>query len=217
MAGTFWPWFAYYPIGKSPAKYRLYPEVNMRKAFLLVAAALLCLGAFSGCSVNTHENGKKSDVDVRTPFGSVSVHAGQTDVKDTGLALYPGARVKQESDKSDNADANVNVSSSFFGAKVVILKFESDDSPDKVLAFYRKDMGKYGKVVDCTGGFNLNFYRHEKNAPVTCDGHDSGHEYNEELKVGTENNQRILAIKPRGQGSEFALLYVRTWDGQESM
>jgi hypothetical protein len=188
----------------------------MRKAFLLVAVALF-LGAFSGCSVSTHENGTKSDVDVRTPFGSVSVHAGQTDVKDTGLALYPGARVEHDSD-DEHHDAKVNVSSSFFGAKVVVLKFESDDSPDKVLGFYRKDMGKYGKVVDCTGGFNLNFYAHrDKDAPVSCDGHDSGHRYKEELKVGTENNQRVLAITPRGNGSEFAVVYVRAWEGQGTM
>jgi hypothetical protein len=190
----------------------------MSKAFLLVAAALLYLSALSGCSVNTHENekGKKNDVDIRTPFGSLSVREGHTDVKDTGLALYPGARVKKDSD-DEHQGANVNISSSLFGVKVVAMKFESDDSPDKVLGFYRKEMGKYGKVVDCTGGFNLNFHRREKDAEVTCDGHDSGHEYNEELKVGTENNQRILAIKPRGNGSEFALVYVRTSEGQESM
>jgi hypothetical protein len=191
-----------------------------KPSFLLFGAALLSLGAFSGCSVSTHEseNGKKNDVDVRTPFGSVSVHEGNTDVKDTGLALYPGARVKKDSDEEHHQDAKVNISSSFFGAKVVALTFESNDSPDKVLAFYRKEMGKYGKVVDCTGGFSLNFHRHrDKDAPVTCDGHDSGHEYKEELKVGTEGNQRVLAIKPSGNGSEFALVYARTWDGQGTM
>jgi hypothetical protein len=188
-----------------------------KPAFLLSVATLLCMSALSGCSVSTHENGKKDDVDVRTPFGSVSVHAGQTDIKDTGLALYPGARVKQDSDDKHD-EAKVNVSSSFFGAKVVVLKFESDDSPDKVLAFYRKDMGKYGKVVDCTGDFNLNFHAHrDKDAPVSCDGHDSGHEYKEELKVGTENNQRVCAVKPRGNGSEFVLVYARAWEGQGTM
>jgi hypothetical protein len=187
--------------------------------FLPMATALLCLGALSGCSVNTHENekGKKNDVDVRTPFGSISVRGGHTDVKDTGLALYPGARVKKDTD-DEHQNANVDISSSLFGVKVVALKFESDDSPDKVLAFYRKEMGKYGKVVDCTGGFGLNFRRHrDQDAEVTCDGHDSGHDYREELKVGTENNQRILAIKPNGNGSEFALVYVRTWEGKDTM
>jgi hypothetical protein len=188
-------------------------------AFLLPAAILLWMGTFTGCSVNTHENekGKKNDVDIRTPFGSLSVHEGHTDAKETGLALYPGARAKKDSD-DEHHNANVDISSSLFGVKVVAVKFESDDSPDRVLAFYRKEMGKYGKVVDCTGSFNLNFRgHHDKDAEVSCDGHDSGHEYKEELKVGTESNQRILAIKPSGNGSEFALVYVRTWEGKDTM
>jgi hypothetical protein len=86
-----------------------------------------------------------------------------------------------------------------------------------VLSFYRKEMGKYGKVVDCTGGFNMNFHHRDKDAEVTCDDHSgSHHEYNEELKVGTENNQRIVAIKPRNGGSEFTLVYVRAWGGNDT-
>jgi len=193
----------------------------MRKpTFLLCVAALLSLGALCGCSVSTHENekGKKHDVDIKSPFGSLSVREGHTDVKDTGLAGYPGARVKKDEDDGRNNNANVNISSPLFGVKVVAVKFESDDAPDKVLTFYRKEMGKYGKVVDCTGGFGLNFHGHrDKDAPVSCDGHDSGHEYKEELKVGTESNQRVLAIKPRGSGSEFAVVYVRTREGSDEM
>jgi hypothetical protein len=181
-------------------------------------SGFLCVIALAGCSITTHEkdNGKKDDVDIRTPFGSLSVKEGTTDVKDTGLALYPGARSKKDSD-DEHHSANVNISSSLFGLKVVALKFESDDPSDKVLGFYRKEMGKYGKVVDCTGGFNLNFHRHDKDADVTCDGNGgSKHEYQEELKVGTENNQRIMAVKPKGNGSEFALVYVRTWENKDT-
>ena len=188
-------------------------------AFLLSAAVIFCLGFLSACSVNTHENekGKKNDVDIKSPLGSLSVRAGNTDVKDTGLPAYPGSRVKKNEDDERN-NANVDISSPFFGVKVVAVKFESDDAPDKVLSFYRKEMGKYGKVVDCTGGFGSDFRRHrDKDAPVTCDGHNSGHEYKEELKVGTESNQRILAIKPSGNGSEFAVVYVKTWEGSDKM
>src|SRR5579859_4755010 len=175
----------------------------------------LCFLAFAGCSVTTHDkgNGKKDDVDIKTPFGSLSVKEGASDVKDTGLSAYPGARVAKSDDDDDrHHSANVNISSSLFGLKVVALKYESDDPSDKVLSFYRKDMGKYGKVVDCTGGFSMNFHHHDKDAEVTCDDHNGpGNDYKEELKVGTENNQRVLAIKPRGNGSEFALVYVRAW------
>ena len=179
-----------------------------------LSMGVLCLLALAGCSVTTHDkgNGKKDDVDIRTPFGSLSVKEGSTDVKDTGLSLYPGARGAASDDDDRHHSANVNISSSLFGLKVVALKFQSDDSSDKILAFYKKDMGKYGRVVDCTGGFNMNFHHHDKDAEVTCDDHNgSEHGYKEELKVGTENNQRVIAIKPSGNGTEFTLVYVRAW------
>jgi hypothetical protein len=179
----------------------------------------LCVIALAGCTVTTHDkgNGKKDDVDIRTPFGSLSVKEGATNVKDTGLSPYPGARFAKDDDDEHHHSANVNISSSLFGLKVVALKYESDDASDKVLAFYRKEMGKYGKVVDCTGGFNMNFHHRDKDAEVTCDNHNaSDHEYKEELKVGTENNQRILAVKPKNSGSEFTLVYVRAWGNSDT-
>jgi len=192
----------------------------MPKSAIRVALAILfSLIALTGCSITTHEkdNGKKDDVDIRTPFGSLSVKEGATDIKDTGLSPYPGARVATSDDDDRHHSANVNISSSLFGLKVVALKFQSDDPSDKILAFYKKDMGKYGNVVDCTGGFNMNFHHHDKDAEVTCDNHSgSEHGYKEELKVGTENNQRVIAVKPSGNGTEFTLVYVRAWGNKDT-
>jgi hypothetical protein len=181
-------------------------------------ASLLALALLGGCSVRTHEESTpkgdkaKEDVDIRTPFGSLSVHKGSTSAKDAGFSDYPGARLKKDVgiDTDGESSANVNISSSLFGLKVVVLKFESNDPPEKVMDFYRKDMSRYGKVLDCSGAISMNFHRHDQDAPVSCDSHGGSREhYKQELKVGTENNQRILAIKPTGVGSEFAMVYVR--------
>lgn len=193
---------------------------------LLIALAL----AMAGCSISTREsNGhnnagdsssdKNKDVDIRTPFGSLSVHEGTMEAKDTGLSAYPGAQIKKSPHHDGDSSANVNISSSLFGMKLVVLKYETKDSPEKVLGFYRKEMGKYGKVVDCKGSFNMNFNPRDKNDnEVSCDREDHGSgEYKQELKVGTENNQRIVAIKPVGDGSEFALVYVRAHNDKETM
>lgn len=186
----------------------------------LAISIFLALIALSGCSISASKDssGKDKDVDIRTPLGSISVHKGESDPKATGLSLYPGAQLKKEMGDHDSG-ANVNISSAFFGVKVVALKYQSNDSPDKVLGFYRKEMARYGKVLDCTGGFNMSFHHHrEGDSEVTCDAHSgSGHEYNEELKVGTENNQRIVAVRPNGAGSEFALVYVRASDEKDTM
>lgn len=189
----------------------------MTRPLLQLTLATMLFFAVGGCSIHHDtENGKKDDVDIKTPFGSLSVREGHSDVKETGLSLYPGARAQKDIDDSHHS-ANVNISSSLFGLKVVALKYESDDSPEKILGFYRKEMGKYGNVIDCTGGFNMNFHHHDNDAEVSCNGHGSaGHEYKEELKVGTENNQRVLAVRPSGKGSAFALVYVRAWEHNDT-
>lgn len=180
-------------------------------------ALSLTLG-LSGCTVSTHHSDDKQNkgndnVDVRTPFGSFSVHQGNTDAKDTGLSPYPGAQLMKSTGHDGDSSANVNISSPFFALKVVALKYSTTDSPDKVLGFYRKDLSKYGKVVDCTGGFNMDFHPRDKSnggAEVSCDSDKKGDgEYKEELKVGTENSQRIVAVKSVGDSTEFALVYVR--------
>lgn len=194
----------------------------MSTGFRLLAVFTLfaALSLLAGCTVSTRDNGEKEskDVDIRTPLGSLSVHKGALDPKETGMALYPGAQVKSSSSDGDDADsANVNISSSLFGLKLAVLKYQTSDPPNKVLDFYRKDMSRYGKVIDCTSGFTMAFHRHERDAEVTCNDHHSDHDYRQELKVGTENNQRIVAVKPSGKGTEFVMVYVRAHDDKDTM
>jgi hypothetical protein len=192
--------------------------MSSRRAFGITLSIGLLLLGLSGCSISTRhdsQSGQDKDVDIKTPLGSLSVHKGANDPKETGLALYPGAQVKK--DFEGEGSANVNISSPFLGVKVVALKYKSDDAPEKVLAFYRRDMARYGKVLDCSGGFTMRYRHQDQDAPVTCDDRGTGHEYTQELKVGTENNQRIVAIKPSGSGSEFALVYVKAWDDKSTL
>jgi len=189
-------------------------RMKENRNLLLILSGLVCAVLLAGCSIHAGKSGddKNKDVDIRTPFGSISVHEGSVDAKDLGLPAYPGARpTKGDHDDSDNA--NVNISSPLFGVKVVVQKFETDDSPDKVLDFYQKPMGKFGKVVQCNGGYHGSYHHHDKDAPVSCDGSGSGSE--KELKVGTENNQHVVAVKPRGKGSEFTLVYVRAKESDD--
>jgi hypothetical protein len=182
---------------------------KMKLRFVMVS---LLLAGLLGCSIHASkdDHGKDKDVDIRTPFGSLSVHGGKSDTKDLGLAVYPGATAKESKDDGSDNDANVNISSSLFGLKVIVQKFQSQDPPDKVLSFYEKSLGKYGKVIKCNGGMNMGFHHEDQDAPVSCsDDSDHDHEYKTELKVGTQNNQHVVAVKPSGKGSEFVLIYVR--------
>ena len=166
----------------------------------------------SACSVNVKKeaNGQDKQVDIKTLVGNIHV-SKDANASDVGLAVYPGARLKQKGPGSnDDKSANVNISSFGFGLRVVALEYESDDAPGKLVAYYKDQLKKYGSVLECHTAAHLNVDTkrsdHDSHS-LTCD-HTSGH--NVELKVGTRENQHIVAIEPQGQGSNFSLVYVRT-------
>src|SRR5437016_488372 len=83
--------------------------------------------------------------DVRSSAGDL--HVGKdADAHEAGLPLYPGARPKHE---ENNDPLNFGILTESFGMKLVVAKYESEDSPAKILAFYREKMKKYGKVLEC--------------------------------------------------------------------
>jgi len=175
--------------------------------FVIVGSLLL-----PACSVNVkkEQNGEDKQVDINTPVGGIHVSKG-ANVADVGLAVYPGARLKQDDSNGNDKSANVNISSFGFGLKVVALEYQSDDPPAKLVAYYKDELKKYGKVLEChTSHFEVNpdmkgsdHGSHE----LTCEG-SSGN--NVELKVGTKENQHIVTVEPDGKGSSFSLVYVRT-------
>ena len=175
--------------------------------FATLAALLL-----PGCSINVkkEQNGEDKRVDIDTPVGGIHV-SKDANVADVGLAVYPGARLKQDAGNGNDKSANVNISSFGFGLKVVALEYQSDDSPGKLVAYYKDQLQKYGKVLEChTSHFEVNpdikSSDHESHE-LTCEG-SSGN--NVELKAGTKENQHIVAVEPDGKGSSFSLVYVRT-------
>jgi hypothetical protein len=185
---------------------------NKFSNYVIAASGLAALLILSACSVNVKKeaNGQDKQVDITTPMGGVHV-SKQADVSDTGLAVYPGAHLKQEkeSDHSDKS-ANVNISGFGYGIKVVALEYESDDAPDKVLFFYKDQLKKYGNVLECHSSdmnFDIKMDSHQSDE-LTCSKVNHGN--NVELKVGHKNDQHIVAVKPDGKGSSFSLVYVRT-------
>jgi hypothetical protein len=179
---------------------------------LALGSAMVAALLLPACSINVkkEQNGEDKQVDIDTPVGGIHVSKG-ANVADVGLAVYPGARLKQDDSDGDDKSANVNISSFGFGLKVVALQYESDDSPAKLIAYYRDQLKKYGKVLEChTSHLDVNpeikgsdHGSHE----LTCEGSGGS---NVELKVGTKENQHIVAVEPDGRGSSFSLVYVRT-------
>jgi hypothetical protein len=195
-------------------------ELNMRKnkfsVFVAAAggASLTALLLLPGCSVNVKKeaNGQDKQVDINTFAGGIHV-SKQADVSDVGLAVYPGARLKEKDSDGSDKSANVKISGFGFGIKVVAVEYYSDDAPAKILSFYKDQLKKYGNVLEChTSHLNLDMKTESRGSKndsneLTCEG---DHGNNVELKVGKKYDQHIVAVEPEGKGSSFSLVYVRT-------
>jgi len=186
------------------------------KVGLATATAAAALIALSGCKihVNKSESGEEDKVDIQTPLGGIHVNK-DVDARDTGLAVYPGSRVKPKGSHGDDGQANVNISSALFGVKVVVIEYLSDDPPEKVISYYRDQLKRYGGILEChTKNRNkegpnveVNTGHKGEDNKLTCD-ENTGPTV--ELKVGTRDNQHVVSVSPQdgGKGSDFALVYV---------
>jgi len=186
----------------------------MTKQFRLVSAITLAvaLTAANGCRVDEHKNGngEGEDVKIATPFGGMSVKTDQSVVEGgVGLATYPGATIVKK-DK-DNGAADVNMSFGSFHLGVKAISYKTPDAPDKVLAFYRKDMAKFGTVILCKGSHAVGSPDHTQDG-LSCD-KDHGGKINmdedsaqQELKAGSKLHQHIVAIDADGSGTKIGLV-----------
>ena len=193
---------------------------------LLVLSVVLGTMVLPGCNVrvNKDSEGQDKKVDIDTPVGGMHVSKG-ADVRDTGLPVYPGARKKEKGDNGDESSANVNISSSVFGLKVVAVEYLSDDSPEKLIAYYTDQLKKYGSVLECHtdknhAGATMNDDDDDdsnESKPLKCDGDNRGKVV--ELKVGTRRSQHIVSIHPAdsGKGSDFGLVYVQVRSGKDTI
>lgn len=179
----------------------------------LVTVGLVFAFLQPGCSINVQKekNGSDKKVDITSPMGGIHV-SNDADAQDVGLAVYPGARLKPNDSSGDDKSANVNISGFGFALKVVALQYESDDPPAKVVAYYQGQLKKYGNILVCHTSSHLDVDTDLKTSDhdsheLTCKG-SSG--VNVELKVGSKENQHIVAVEPEGKGSSFSLVYVRT-------
>lgn len=188
----------------------------MAKLAMGALSASLCL--LPACSINANDKDQNGDkhVDIKSPMGDLHV-SEQADIRDSGLTVYPGAKPAPKEDKDDAKSANVNLSIPGFSLKVVAAEFLSNDPSDKIIAYYNKELPKYGKPIQCrgeySGGHGKYDTKDELSKSVSCGSDSRGDAV--ELKVGTEGNQHIVSVKSTGQGTRFALVYVRIHTGKD--
>ena len=134
------------------------------------------------------------------------VASDEVSAQDLGLPLYPGAH--RYKDKSDDSSAvQLGLWGSGSGFKLVVLKLESDDSAEKVAAFYRKALAKYGKVLDCGGPKAPHAAEGKKSKELTCDA-DEPKPGEQVFKSGTREEQHVVGIQSSGGHTLFQLVYL---------
>jgi hypothetical protein len=192
------------------------PWNRIGKATGLLAGVAM-LAVISGCRVHVDKdaNGEDKNVQVDTPFGGVHVNTNQTTAADLGLPVYPGAQTVSDDDKHKSADVHLGFGE--WELRVRAVSYATPDSQDKVLAFYKKALGRYGDVISCQGNTPVGTpvttsegltCANDKGSNVQIDRSDYGSSKNGlELKAGSKRHQHIVGFEdPKDGQTRFALV-----------
>jgi hypothetical protein len=189
---------------------------------VVAAISLVALGLASGCNVevNKNANGEDKDVKIATPLGGIAVKTNQTDAEDLGLPAYPGAEIS--GDKQGEKSANVNMGFGSFKLRVKVVNYTTPDPQNKVLDFYRKALGAYGDVIECSGDRSVGS-RAATAEGLSCSDSDTSHQNvhigskDLELKAGSQHHQHLVVFEDRGGlPTRFALVALDLPHGLDS-
>jgi hypothetical protein len=186
--------------------------VARRFPFAAFTLSVALAGLLStGCSVNVDKakNGDDNNVKIDTPLGGVHVSSDGTTAADVGLPVYPGAKVAET---KDDKSADIHFGFGDWQFRLKVVKYQSSDPQDRILAFYKKALGRYGDVIQCNGKSPVGTPTITREG-LTCDDSGSNHEVKldnpESLKAGSRHHQHIVGIeKSDGPGTVFSLVEI---------
>jgi len=184
-----------------------------------LVTCLLLMAGIAGCrvSVDKGPNGEDKRVQVDTPFGGIHVNTDETSAADLGLPVYPGADIVKDKDNDKSADIHMGFGE--WELRVKVVNYSAPDSQDKVVAFYKKALTRYGDVIACQGntpvgtptvtseGLTCADDKGNTNT-VQIDRGDYGTGKDSfELKAGSKRHQHIVGFESSAPGhTRFALV-----------
>lgn len=197
-----------------------------------IRAVVVCLSFavwMSGCRVNVNKDssGQEKTVQVDTPFGGMHINTNQITAADLGLPTYPGATIAKD-DKNDQA-ADIHMGFGEWQLRVRAISYTTTDTQDKVIAFYKKALGRYGDVITCQDSKpvgkptvtseGLSCSDNGKNARVQVNDGINGVQLGRglELKAGSKHHQRVVAIDDSQAGkTKFGLVELELPSSMDS-
>jgi hypothetical protein len=180
---------------------------NTASRTLFVAVLFLCFASFFAVSIGL----VLPSVFAQEPEkeGAGVIVSGQAGAKDVGLPLYPGSKPHKEN-TNESQSARLGLWGAGAGFKMNVVKMESPDSPEKVAAFYKKALAKYGKVLDCSNPSATDGEKKDSANVLTC-GDDRPDKGGLLLKSGTREKQHIVGIEPNVKGCVYQLVALAAW------
>jgi hypothetical protein len=184
-------------------------RAQQKAVLATVVAAAMTLA--TGCRVDADNHGDNKDVKIATPFGGMHVKTDDASVEEgLGLPVYPGAElVKKKGDDSGAADINFSLGK--FQLRVKAASYHTPDAPDKVQAFYKNALKRYGTVIQCNNDQPVGTPT-TTDEGLTCDSNGKNVNVNTdvsgktELKAGSKQHQHVVAVDPDGSGTKFGVI-----------
>jgi len=169
--------------------------------------------------VDKGANGEDKKVQIDTPFGGIHVNTDQTTAADLGLPVYPGAEIAKDKDNDKSADIHMGFGE--WELRVKVVNYATSDSQDKVVAFYKNALTRYGNVISCqsnaavgtptatTEGLTCS----DNGGPnVSVDDHGKSYGWQSshggfQLRAGSRRHQHIVGFESSAPGqTRFALV-----------
>jgi len=117
-------------------------------------------------AVHVSTSGSGSDVTIHTPGGAISANSGESvSAADLGTDIYPGATKGKGSTRMTLPTGSL-----------VTGVFETGDSKDQVLAFYKTKFGSDASIFDSEDGAVMNLKKGDKESIVLTISKGSGDE-----------------------------------------
>jgi hypothetical protein len=194
----------------------------MKHHSIVASALAITLAVATGCrvQVDKSKDGNDNNVKVDTPIGGLHVRTDQLSAADLGLPPYPGAQLVSNHDGSDHdkQSADIHIGFGKWQLRVKAVSYQTSDSQDKVLAFYKKALGRYGDVLECNNGQAIgspamtregltcsdsnkkSIQLHSNDVQISddADGHN--------VRAGSKHHQHVVEIKSSNNGTHFALV-----------
>ena len=170
------------------------------RLMIVMAGVVAAIVLVTACVVvHEDDDGKTTRVDISTPVGGLAARTGEH-AGNTGLPVYPRAQLSSNKHDGSADSAKVSIGTPWFGLHVISAEYERPDSPERILSFYREEMKAFGVVTECRGEVDFNTGR--------ADCRSRSFSEDVQLLAGTEERHRIVSVKPRREGSEFALVSI---------